>query len=282
MHLSFLKNKKITALFFISYIFILLAPFMASAQTGGLIPCEGDDCGTCEVVQLANNVVDIVIVLALGISVIIFIYAGWLLLSSAGNATQVKRGKDVMLNVLVGLIIILTSWLVIDVMLKTLLPNGEVTFGSNPLPWSQIACTKQRELKDGQPQTPGGTNWQNVTAVPPSGTNPGSGLGPNCNPGTPNFPACATAPNAGFGSGGNPGGVSRILTINPDITYTINDPADPSIGIMTAGPNNGRQITFTGVQVDNTLEYKYTDSTSGGTGYIGCALVSPPIPGCPQ
>lgn len=136
------------------------------AQAGGLVPCAGNECGTCHIVQLADNVIDIIISIALGLSVLIFIYAGWLMLSAAGNATQIKRGKDVMLNVLIGLVIILTAWLMVDVMLKTLLPGGNVSFGNNiTRPWNQIVCSTQTDLKDAQPNWPGSSGWRLVEAI---------------------------------------------------------------------------------------------------------------------
>jgi len=161
--------------FFVVVLFavFLFLPLIVDAQVGSLVPCSGNECGTCHVVQLANNVTDIIIVLAVGISVIIFMYAGWLMLSSAGNSTQIKKGKEVMTNVLIGLIIILTAWLVIDVMLKTLLPGGEVTFGANSMPWNQIACSTQKDLDDGLAALPGSSEWQMVVAVQPfDPTNP--------------------------------------------------------------------------------------------------------------
>ena len=137
---------------------VLLFPYYAFAQS--LVPCSGNECGTCQLVQLADNVTKIIIALGLGISVLIFMYAGWLLLSSAGNSTQIKRGKDIMLNVLVGLVIILSSWLIVDVMLKTLLPNGEVKYSNgSSLPWNKIACSEQKELKDGEAILPGSSEW---------------------------------------------------------------------------------------------------------------------------
>ncbi len=171
MYCSLSAANKIISFSFFFFLFVLFVPFSTGAQTNPLVPCSGDDCGTCQIVQLANNVTDIIIVLAVGISVIIFIYAGWLMLSSAGNAAQVKKGKGVMTNVLIGLIIILTAWLVIDVMLKSLLPNGEVQFGTNsPMPWNQmnqITCSSQVQLNDGTAVLPGSSEWQMVIAVQP-------------------------------------------------------------------------------------------------------------------
>lgn len=174
MYKSFsLQKYKNPSLLFLGSLFFLL-PAITNAQGSLLVPCSGSDCGTCEIIQLANNVTDIIIALAVGISVIIFMYAGWLMLSSGGSSAQIKRGKDVMTNVLIGLIIILTAWLVIDVMLKTLLPNGEVQFGNNnPMPWNQIVCSDQVQLKDGTAIFPDSSEWQMVVAVQPfDPTNP--------------------------------------------------------------------------------------------------------------
>ena len=106
-------------------------PMVAAAQS--LIPCSGNDCGTCELVALAQNVVAIIIILSVSIAVLVFMWAGYLMLSAAGSASQIQRGKQVMTDAVIGFVILLCGWLIVDVMLKSLLPGGTINTGTGPM-----------------------------------------------------------------------------------------------------------------------------------------------------
>lgn len=54
------------------------------------------------------------------VSTLMFIWGGYLFLTSAGNAEQVKKGKDVILWSSVGIVVILGSWVLIQFLLQGL------------------------------------------------------------------------------------------------------------------------------------------------------------------
>ena len=271
-----LKNNIFSALLLILFsVVILVYPFVASAQAGGLIPCSGNDCGTCHIVELADNVTNIIIALALGISVIIFMYAGWLMLSAAGNSTQIKKGKDVMLNVLVGLVIILTAWLVIDVMLKSLLPGGQVTTGSITMPWNKIACSTQRDLKDANPQFPTTSGWQIVTAWQNDTNTTVNVCGPT--------PAGNTDCTAQINSCLVAGNAYSIDTNNPN-RYTVNcvnnsQPGPNSNRVLcSATPNGGNNNCTSQMQACTAAgNAAYQDRSNANSYYVVCT----PLPTAP-
>ncbi len=68
----------------------------------------------------------------------------------------------------------------------------------------------------------------------------------------------------------------RGETIDTSITYTINDPADPDIGIMEDAPNHGKTVTIIGVN-NSMIQYA---TLNGEQGWVGCSLLLPKIPGC--
>lgn len=145
-----------------------LLPQFAFAQ--GLVPCSGSECGTCQLVTLAENIIDILIIIMVGIAAILIAYAGYLMVISAGNASKFQRGKGIFTNVIIGLIIMLVAWLIIDTMLRTLLPNGVVAQNAS-LPWNRIQCTTQFALQDGAVTT-FGDSWEDIDFIPtlPDGT----------------------------------------------------------------------------------------------------------------
>jgi len=90
----------------------------------------GGCTSVCALAELAQNILDIGIYIAVFLSAVLFAWAGWLYLTSIGGS-QVSRAKEVFANVAIGLVIILASWLVIDVLMRTLV-------GASYLPWSSI------------------------------------------------------------------------------------------------------------------------------------------------
>lgn len=54
------------------------------------------------------------------VSTVMFIWGGYLFLTSGGNAEQVKKGKDVLLWSSIGIIVIIGSWVLIQYLLQGL------------------------------------------------------------------------------------------------------------------------------------------------------------------
>ena len=120
-----------------------IAPETATAQ--GMIPCEGAGCNFCHFVTLANNVIAWLIgVLAVVFGVMVFA-AGIGLVTSGGNPGKLEDAKKSLTNALIGLIIVLASWLIIDTLLKaTLQQTGPSSIG----PWNQVECSASQVAGD--------------------------------------------------------------------------------------------------------------------------------------
>ncbi|MEY4747528.1 MAG: hypothetical protein RLZZ416_577 [Candidatus Parcubacteria bacterium] len=126
--------RRIHAVFLILVILCLLMPSVSLGQTNVLpekiVPCNGIDCNVCDLVTVAQNILNTAIFISVFLAAFLFAWAGWLYLTSqAGNSIQ--RAKEVFFNVAVGLVIILAGWLVIDVLMRTLV-------GTDILPWNKI------------------------------------------------------------------------------------------------------------------------------------------------
>ena len=120
-------------------IFILL-PLPAFAA--GLVPivptqCNGPDCTICHFAQLAQNLLNDGIFIAVVLTAILFAWAGFMHLTAGGNQGKISKANQVFTSVAVGLIIILCSWLIVDTLLKVMTGNNQ-TLGR---PWNQV-CEK--------------------------------------------------------------------------------------------------------------------------------------------
>ena len=116
---------------------LLLTPILADATgTGnskpkGVVNCDGPvagrDGGVCNFkafVKIINDLITLVIQVAAVFAAILFAWAGWLMLSSEGKPDKITQAKKVIWAVIVGFLIILLAWLIVNVILGTLLKEG--------------------------------------------------------------------------------------------------------------------------------------------------------------
>lgn len=128
-------------------VYILITPLTSLAA--GLVPCGGvgqGACQTCHVVMLMDNVVDWLIAILSIVAAIIFIYAGARLVVSLGDTSAKEMAKRHISNVIIGYIILLACWILIDTVTKFLL--NDQTYGT----WNQIQCSEQPKPKEADKQ----------------------------------------------------------------------------------------------------------------------------------
>ena len=76
-------------------------------------------CQACNLAQLASRLMRAFVGLAVMGSVLMLAYAGFLYVSASTNSSNLQSAKSVFSNVLIGLIIVLVAWLIIDITLRT-------------------------------------------------------------------------------------------------------------------------------------------------------------------
>lgn len=152
---------------------ILIAPDTVSAQ--GLVPnCSGNSCGTCDLVAMANSIVSWLITMLAVVFAALMVVAGFGLVTSGGNQSALDAAKSKFTNGIVGFIIVLAAFLIVDTFMSALLrSSGGSTSGFGP--WSQVTCSTQAASQQwaGDPQAPDGT----LTTPPVNGTMPSSCTG---------------------------------------------------------------------------------------------------------
>jgi hypothetical protein len=96
---------------------VLLTPtFAAAISLPTIVQCTGINC-TCEdLIKTAQNILNLAIYLAVFFSAILFAVAGWYLMTGHNNAIpgDVKTGKSILWNVIIGLVIMLAAWLIVQ------------------------------------------------------------------------------------------------------------------------------------------------------------------------
>ncbi len=149
------------ALFFI----ILPSDFVDAA---GLVTCDGTDCSLCNLAQMVNVIILWLFGIIFLIFAVIMFSAGWGLVTSGGNQTALNDAKTKFQNALIGLLIVMAAWLLIDTIMKGLVGGGSVVDkDGNPVsggtisgwgPWADVRCQIQAQPKEkGEEGDAGGT-----------------------------------------------------------------------------------------------------------------------------
>ncbi|MDP3947500.1 MAG: pilin [bacterium] len=115
---------------------LILAPSFAFAQ-GGLVPCNGPDCTVCHVWVLLDNVVKLLIIIAFAVGAIGIVVGGFFIMTAGGSESRVKKGREIITTAVVGIVIVLVAWVVLNSLFQFLAEGVE---GWDPRLWNQIQC----------------------------------------------------------------------------------------------------------------------------------------------
>ncbi|MDO8552723.1 MAG: hypothetical protein Q7S01_04360 [bacterium] len=120
---------------------LVMAPAVASAAwTDPIVRCTGvlgdHPCTVCDIAKTAQNLLNTAIYVAIFLSSGLFAWAGIIYVTNVANHGEINKAKTIFANVIIGLVIIMVSWLVIDTLMKTLVSgqDGTSEFG----PWNQV------------------------------------------------------------------------------------------------------------------------------------------------
>ncbi len=118
------KTKKI--LVFLAVFLILVMPALSFAYHLGdpLVPaCT--NCSWKDLMDLVNNVITFILEgMVIPIAAIMFVYAGFELVTSGGSTEKIGIAKKVFTNTVIGLILAVASWLIVKTILSILGYNG--------------------------------------------------------------------------------------------------------------------------------------------------------------
>lgn len=102
-------------------------------------------CDFSDFVQLFINLFDWGLAILSILSIIFFIIGGTMLLMSAGKEQTVQKGKAILANTFLGIVVALGGWLIINTVIGLLVGNGSFqsvkVFGQNW--WGVKSCTDQ-------------------------------------------------------------------------------------------------------------------------------------------
>ncbi|MCK9438956.1 MAG: hypothetical protein WCY43_01420 [Patescibacteria group bacterium] len=120
-----MKNKKSLVLLIISFftIFLMSTPVMASIVPGAGQRSADYESGNYElndILLVGIQVTRFILGIVGSLSLLFFVYGGVMFLISAGSSDKVQQAKTIIINATIGLIIVFTSYIIIEFAMSAL------------------------------------------------------------------------------------------------------------------------------------------------------------------
>jgi len=127
---------------FVSVLVLLLLPSIALAVPGlPIVTCGTSttaDCTRCDIFKLLKNLIDFTVgALMPTIAILLFVWAGFLILLGGANPNFVSQGKTIFTNTFYGIIIMLSAWMITNTLIKSIGSNYD-----NANNWWQFTCVE--------------------------------------------------------------------------------------------------------------------------------------------
>ncbi len=204
------------SIIFLALLVVFLAPTALSFAAVPIVPCDGPDCQACSVIELGNRLIAWFVGIMASICGIALAVAGFKMVTAGGSSEAISSARSMLTNVIIGFIILLSSWLIIDTIMKMFLDPKLFGTEGKYGPWNEIKCVAQ----PGYSWSPSADGSRGVSGSSPTAQTLPAAVAAV---GTYKSQLCGIAQNAGIGgdcasleaimtqeSGGNPNAVSSM------------------------------------------------------------------------
>lgn len=126
------------------FIFLFLILNFSYAAEIGLVPCGpssggSEQCTFCHFLTLGEKVIDFTLYyIAVPLVVIFIIYGGFVILTAGDSPEKVQNGRGIITSAVIGLLIALLAWLLIDIILQVISKENVIGVWWNPI--AKINC----------------------------------------------------------------------------------------------------------------------------------------------
>lgn len=133
---------------------LLLIPTITNAA--GLVPCGGSgepECAACHVIQLLANTGNFLISITGALVFAMFLYGAFYWIISAGNEKRVAKGKTIMTNAFIGVLVVFLSYSIVTFVIMAITGTTKlgdvILFGKK---WGDlIECVEPRKEESKNP-----------------------------------------------------------------------------------------------------------------------------------
>ncbi len=100
------------------------------------------DCNFCDMMVVIYNIGRFIFSIMMGITMILFLWGSTGLIINWGNAEGIAANKKLLVNTIVGVVIILLAWILVDALLFLALHVDAKTFFNDGVWYKGPACNK--------------------------------------------------------------------------------------------------------------------------------------------
>lgn len=117
--------KKILVILLPAVLFLPSLAFAVSTIFPGFVQCDGVQvkCDFTAAIRTINAIIQWFLNIAISVAAVTFAIAGGKILFNPGNVTKRQEAIEMFKKTVFGLIIVLSAWLVIRTIIKTLVPD---------------------------------------------------------------------------------------------------------------------------------------------------------------
>ena len=130
--MNFFTKYKLTAI--VMFVFLFFSFFTNVCWAASLwdnISCKANgSCTLNDFVQLGVNVANWILGIVGSLALLFLIYGGLMMIISGGSSEKTGQAKTILTNAVIGLIIVFTSWVIINFTVSVL--TGSNTIFGNP------------------------------------------------------------------------------------------------------------------------------------------------------
>lgn len=139
--------------------------------------CNGGPLDWGCVFQVLQNLIQLAVSLGVIMCVMWIAYAGFSLMVSGGNPQALSEGKNRAMNAVVGILVILCAWLIVDFVMKVVYEPTKTFDGGTFGPWNAILASSGSDFCI-RPTTPSPLTNGEIIAGNPSGVTSSPGISP--------------------------------------------------------------------------------------------------------
>ena len=115
---------------------LLLTALPVSAA--GLVPCSGYKCTPCHFLVLVSNLINFMMRdITFPLAGLLFLIGGLMMVAAGASEDNYKKGKTIIVNTLIGVVIVLSSWAIVNTLIVTI---GSSSAGVKVENWWTVSC----------------------------------------------------------------------------------------------------------------------------------------------
>ncbi len=127
-------KKILSKIIFLFLVVVLLSPTIVLAAPTILDPTsdcmKSGNCDLCDLIDLFVRASDVILYLSGAFAVIMFVFGGMVMITAYGTESRIQWGKSILNATVVGIIIVLLAWTLVNAVMLSIYGNTGGNFSN--------------------------------------------------------------------------------------------------------------------------------------------------------